>query len=245
MKLALAALALAALASAPARAEAPHVQPGFDRLELPLPETRLDVFPEQLGLPRTEAMMACNNDNLVTTAKPTVSFVVDAPTTALLSVQGAPAGLDVTGVVVMLPGDRVLCVRGRTRHQSQVWAPGTYGVHIVANGHGDPTRRPVIPAGALRVVLDDLTPRRETLDLSSGPNPRLIDGLRHDQRVEPLATFGATCPDASHATVAPALELTLAAPVARLRVAVARDTEALLVTDPSGRTTCTRRVWLS
>ena len=243
--------ALGALASfAPVAAAAGpevHVRPGFDHVAIPVPATTLDLDPAKLGIPRTDNMMGCHNDNLLTTKSPVVTFTVDEPTAALLSIQGEIKGLDVRGIAVMLPGNRILCIKDATRYQSQVWPAGTYALHVVAYGKltYDGLLPVEIPEGGLRVELDDLTPKREPLDVATGPNPRHYVGLRHDERDKSLRELEVSCADASVTTERPALVFELAAPAKRLRVAIDDGTEAVIVTDSTGKSSCTKKVWLA
>ncbi|TNF35251.1 MAG: hypothetical protein EP329_06385 [Deltaproteobacteria bacterium] len=239
----------AVLASAPALSAAPTatLRPGFDHITVPVPPTTLDVYPSQLGIPRTSNMMACNMDNRLTTRDPVVTFTVEEPTAALLTIEGEVAGLQFTGVAVMLPENRILCIREVNRYQSQVWPAGTYAMHFVANGKltYDALLPVDIPEGGMRVEFHELTPRRMALDLTRGANPVHVAGLRHDQRVKGSGNFGVSCPEGGQTTEEPALVVDLAAPVKRLRVAIDAGSEGVIVTDAKGRSACSKRVWLA
>jgi len=242
-------LALLTAAAPTAHAEPPpvHLLPGFDHLEVPLPAATLDLYPERLGIPRTSDMMSCSNDNLVTTQAPLLTFTVDTPTRAVLSIQGAPPGLDLRGIAVFIPNNRLYCIRESVRYRSDLWEPGRYEIRLVAYGKltYDALLPVDLPDGGVRVVFEDLTPRALPLDPTVGPTPQTVAALRHDRRSEGVDTFGVRCPEANVTTVAPAAEITLPAPVAKLRVAIAGGTEAVIVTDANGRSACSKRVWLA
>jgi len=243
------AVTFVAFAAPGALAEAPSatIGPGFDHVELQVPKTTLDVYPETLGVPRSSAMMGCNMDNRVTTKDPIVTFRVSEPTAAILTIEGAPKGFHFTGAAVMLPGRRILCIKDSNRYQSQVWPVGDYAIHFVATGNltYDGLLPVDVPDGGMKVVFHELTPRSAALDVTTGPNPTHFDGLRHDRRDQSVGNWGVSCKQAAYTTERPAMIFDLAAPAKRLRVSIDGGSEAVIITDANGRSACSDKVWLA